>query len=158
MWQLMLSGIPQHTIHVTFAMSLVIEWCLPATIINSIGNWRFSLENCSYAKFTNAQYNCLLGWKDSTCQTNQRTNSDACSSRLCICESKPHTMPSTKTNDKFRDGIFNNAHSICLATSSLTNIIEAQYRRRFQWNKLHIRVTVSAANCVLLKSHPAQCN
>ena len=37
---------------------------------------------------------------------------DAFSSRLCICETKPRTMLLTKTNEKFPTAIFNNAHNI----------------------------------------------
>jgi len=55
-----------------FGMSLAIAQCLPAKVINAIGSWLSSLEMCSYAKWINAEYNWLLGWKDSTCETNRR--------------------------------------------------------------------------------------
>ena len=49
-------------------------------------------------------------------------------------------MPLTKTNEKLADAIFNNANINQLAMCSLANVIEAQYKRLFQWKAAHAKL------------------
>ena len=55
----------------------------------------------------------------------------AFNSQLCICETKPRTMPLVQTNEKIANAIFNHGHNMSLAKCSVAKIIEAQYKGLF---------------------------
>ena len=71
-WPLTSCNIPGRAIQVTLARTLAIEKCLPSNVINTTGNWLFSLVKCSCAKSIHVQYNWILGGKGFTCEVNCR--------------------------------------------------------------------------------------
>ena len=97
----------------TSAMNLAIAQCLPTKVINAIGSWLSWLEKCSYAKFIDAQYNWLLGWKYPTYESQRRDIQVVLSVQNFAFAKPSHTpCPWLKSMNKIADAIFNNAHTV----------------------------------------------
>ena len=71
-WPLNACVIPHRAIQLTLPMTLAVQKCAHAKVINTTDNWSFTLVMCSYTKNNNAHYNLIFGEKNSTCDTQRR--------------------------------------------------------------------------------------
>ena len=132
-------------------MTLPIEKCLPAKVINTMNNSLFSLAKCLCAKSITAQYNLIVGRKDSTCETNRRNIPLLLSIEIYAFakSSHAHFFDWDQWIVSSCDTAVHNAQHMWLAPRWLAKVLEAQHEELLQWKRLPVRnsPTYNTLNC-----------